>query len=54
VVGEAERCRGRIRELAARLRLDHPVLDLSGLEASAARSLLDALGPANNVVDART
>jgi alkanesulfonate monooxygenase SsuD/methylene tetrahydromethanopterin reductase-like flavin-dependent oxidoreductase (luciferase family) len=45
VLGEAPRCRARIAELAAELRLDCPVLDLSGLEASAARRLLEALRP---------
>ena len=45
IVGEAPRCRARIAELAAELRLDHPVLDLSGLEAGAARRLLVALRP---------
>lgn len=54
VVGEPERCAARLRELATELGLAHPVLDLAGLEASAARHLLDALGPANNVVDAGT
>jgi alkanesulfonate monooxygenase SsuD/methylene tetrahydromethanopterin reductase-like flavin-dependent oxidoreductase (luciferase family) len=45
VLGEAARCRARIEEIAAELQLEHPVLDLSGLEASAARRLLEALGP---------
>lgn len=54
LVGEPERCAARLRELAAELRLTHPVLDLSGLEAGATRRLMDALGPANNVVDAGT
>jgi alkanesulfonate monooxygenase SsuD/methylene tetrahydromethanopterin reductase-like flavin-dependent oxidoreductase (luciferase family) len=45
ILGEAPRCRARIAELAAELRLDYPVLDLSGLEAGAARRLLQALGP---------
>jgi alkanesulfonate monooxygenase SsuD/methylene tetrahydromethanopterin reductase-like flavin-dependent oxidoreductase (luciferase family) len=45
ILGEAPRCRARIAELAAELRLDHPVLDLSGLEAGPARRLLEALRP---------
>jgi alkanesulfonate monooxygenase SsuD/methylene tetrahydromethanopterin reductase-like flavin-dependent oxidoreductase (luciferase family) len=45
VVGEERRCRARIAELAAELRLEHPVLDLSGLEGKAARRLLEALRP---------
>ena len=45
ILGEAPRCRARIAELAAELRLDYPVLDLSGLEAGAARRLLEALRP---------
>jgi len=45
ILGEAPRCRERIAELAAELRLDYPVLDLSGLEAGAARRLLEALRP---------
>ena len=45
ILGEASRCRERIAELAAELGLDQPVLDLSGLEAGAARRLLEALRP---------
>jgi alkanesulfonate monooxygenase SsuD/methylene tetrahydromethanopterin reductase-like flavin-dependent oxidoreductase (luciferase family) len=54
VVGEPSRCRDRVRELSAELGLQHPILDLAGLEAQPARRLLDALGPANNLVDAGT
>ena len=42
----------RLRALASELRLELPILDLSGLEAPRARRLLDALGPANSLVDA--
>jgi alkanesulfonate monooxygenase SsuD/methylene tetrahydromethanopterin reductase-like flavin-dependent oxidoreductase (luciferase family) len=45
ILGEAPRCRARIAELAAELRLDYPVLDLSGLERGAAQRLLEALRP---------
>jgi alkanesulfonate monooxygenase SsuD/methylene tetrahydromethanopterin reductase-like flavin-dependent oxidoreductase (luciferase family) len=45
ILGEASRCRARIAELSAQLRLDQPVLDLSGLEAGPARRLLEALRP---------
>ena len=45
ILGEAPRCRARIAELASELRLDYPVLDLSGLDARAARRLLEALRP---------
>jgi alkanesulfonate monooxygenase SsuD/methylene tetrahydromethanopterin reductase-like flavin-dependent oxidoreductase (luciferase family) len=45
ILGEASRCRDRIAEAAAQLRLDQPVLDLSGVDAGAARRLLEALGP---------
>jgi len=45
ILGEAPRCRARIAELAAELRLDYPVLDLSGVEGGAARRLLEALEP---------
>jgi alkanesulfonate monooxygenase SsuD/methylene tetrahydromethanopterin reductase-like flavin-dependent oxidoreductase (luciferase family) len=45
ILGEASRCRARIAELAAELRLDYPALDLSGLEGAAARRLLEVLRP---------
>ena len=45
ILGEAPRCRARIAELAEELRIDHPVLDLSGLDGQAARRLLEVLGP---------
>jgi len=54
VLGDPPRCRSRIREISAELALALPVLDLSGLEAGATRRLMEALGPANNRVDAST
>jgi alkanesulfonate monooxygenase SsuD/methylene tetrahydromethanopterin reductase-like flavin-dependent oxidoreductase (luciferase family) len=43
--GTASHCRERLAELAARLRLDWPVLDLSGLAAEATVRNLEALAP---------
>jgi alkanesulfonate monooxygenase SsuD/methylene tetrahydromethanopterin reductase-like flavin-dependent oxidoreductase (luciferase family) len=54
LVGEPARIADRLRALACELRLELPILDLSGLPAAATRRLLDALGPANNLVDAGT
>ncbi len=54
IVGEPARCADRLRQLAGELGLERPILDLAGLEVTSARRLLDALGPANNVVDAGT
>jgi alkanesulfonate monooxygenase SsuD/methylene tetrahydromethanopterin reductase-like flavin-dependent oxidoreductase (luciferase family) len=45
VLGEPERCRARIGELAQELGLTLPVLDLSRLPAARARPLLEALRP---------
>ena len=45
VLGTAAQCRARLRELAAHLRLDWPVLDLSGLAAEASLQNLEALAP---------
>ena len=45
ILGEAPRCRARISELVTELRLDYPVLDLSGLEGGPTRRLLEALRP---------
>jgi alkanesulfonate monooxygenase SsuD/methylene tetrahydromethanopterin reductase-like flavin-dependent oxidoreductase (luciferase family) len=46
VLGTAAECRARLGELAARLDLDWPVLDLSGLDAPASLRTLEALAPA--------
>ncbi len=54
LLGEPGQVAERLRGLAQALRLELPVLDLSGVEAARARRLLDALGPANNLVDAGT
>ncbi|MDJ0846907.1 MAG: LLM class flavin-dependent oxidoreductase [Myxococcota bacterium] len=54
LVGEPARVRQSVRERASELGLALPILDLSGVEAPRARRLLDALGPANNLVDAST
>ncbi|MEE9609035.1 MAG: LLM class flavin-dependent oxidoreductase [Myxococcota bacterium] len=54
VVGSAERCRERLAEIAGSLRLELPVIDLSGLEAAATRRCLEALAPTNYSVDAPT
>ena len=45
VVGEPGSCRERLLELAETLRIDQPILDLSGLDAETARRNLDAFPP---------
>lgn len=45
VAGDAEHCRSRLAELADTLRLEHPVIDLSGMESAEARETLEALAP---------
>jgi alkanesulfonate monooxygenase SsuD/methylene tetrahydromethanopterin reductase-like flavin-dependent oxidoreductase (luciferase family) len=45
VLGRASGCRARLAELAGRLRLDLPVLDLCGLPAEATRQTLEELAP---------
>lgn len=45
VLGTASRCRQRLREHAAELRLDLPVLDLSGADAATTRRTLRACAP---------
>ncbi len=45
LLGTASHCRARLGELAALLRLDWPVLDLSGLGAEATLRNLEALAP---------
>ena len=45
VVGGGEQCRERLRSLAAALRLDLPIVDLSGLAGEATRQALEALAP---------
>jgi alkanesulfonate monooxygenase SsuD/methylene tetrahydromethanopterin reductase-like flavin-dependent oxidoreductase (luciferase family) len=54
VVGSPADCRRRLSELAAECSLELPVVDLSGLEAAAARRLMEALAPSNSDVDAHT
>ena len=54
VTGNPAACRARLREIAREFSIDLPVIDLSGLEASASRRCLEALAPANNCVDAET
>ncbi|MDJ0789215.1 MAG: LLM class flavin-dependent oxidoreductase [Myxococcota bacterium] len=44
LTGPAASCRVRLAEIADRLRLDLPVVDLSGLDGDATRRALDALG----------
>ena len=39
---------------ARELRIDHPVLDLSGLDAAATRCVIEALSPGSHLVDAVT
>jgi alkanesulfonate monooxygenase SsuD/methylene tetrahydromethanopterin reductase-like flavin-dependent oxidoreductase (luciferase family) len=46
VLGSAARCRERLAELATRLQLSWPVVDLSGLPADATLRTLDSLAPA--------
>jgi alkanesulfonate monooxygenase SsuD/methylene tetrahydromethanopterin reductase-like flavin-dependent oxidoreductase (luciferase family) len=45
VVGSPERCRERLAALADALAIDHPVLDLAGLDAAATRRVLEGLSP---------
>ncbi len=45
VVGGAERCRERLGALVEELRIDRPVVDLSGLGAEASARTLEALAP---------
>lgn len=45
LAGDPARCRQRLDELRRRLRLDLPVVDLSGLSYDAARRAVDALAP---------
>lgn len=45
VAGDPGACRRRLAQLAAELRLALPVVDCSGLQADAARQVLDALAP---------
>ena len=45
VVGSVEHCRERIEGLACQLRIDLPVVDLSGLGTEASRRALEALAP---------
>lgn len=59
LAGGAERCRTRLDELRRALRVDLPVVDLSGLGYDAARRALDALAPSpappgETRVDSRT
>jgi alkanesulfonate monooxygenase SsuD/methylene tetrahydromethanopterin reductase-like flavin-dependent oxidoreductase (luciferase family) len=46
LVGSARDCRDKLGALADALRLDLPVLDLSGLDAAASRTTLKLLAPA--------
>lgn len=45
VVGSAESCRARLTALADELKLDFPVIDLSGLDAAASRVTLEGMAP---------
>lgn len=45
VAGEPSACRDRIEEIHRVLGIDRPILDLTGLDASASRRVLDALAP---------
>ncbi len=45
LLGTASHCRARLAELATQLRLDWPVVDLSGLGAEASLRNLEALAP---------
>ncbi len=47
VVGHSEHCRERLRTLASDLRIDLPIVDLSGLSGDATRNALEALAPGN-------
>ena len=54
VVGDPAHCRARLDVLARELDLSQPVLDLTGADAAACRRVIEALGPSNYSVDART
>jgi len=43
VVGDAAHCRARLAELADEFKLDLPVIDLSGMDATSARHTLEAI-----------
>jgi hypothetical protein len=45
VVGSARTCRARLTEIAERLDLELPILDLSGLDAASTRLTLERLAP---------
>lgn len=45
VLGSGAECAARLGEIARELRIDWPVLDLSGLDAATARRNLDAIPP---------
>ncbi len=47
VVGSSEACRARLTALADELKLDLPVIDLSGLDAQASHLALEGLAPGN-------
>lgn len=53
VSGSPDACRARLAEIVERLRLDEPVLDLSGLPRPASESLLELCAPAESRVDSR-
>lgn len=48
--GETAACRDRLAERVSGLRLDHPVIDASGLDFEAAMGLLEALAPADSSI----
>ena len=45
VVGSAKQCRTRLASLADELKLNFPVIDLSGLDAAASRVTLEGMAP---------
>ena len=45
VAGDPKACRDRVDEIRARLGIDLPVLDLSGLDLEATRRVMQALAP---------
>jgi alkanesulfonate monooxygenase SsuD/methylene tetrahydromethanopterin reductase-like flavin-dependent oxidoreductase (luciferase family) len=45
IVGSAKRCRTRLASIADELKLDFPVIDLSGLDAAASRVALEEMAP---------
>jgi hypothetical protein len=51
VAGSAEHCRERLEEIRESLRIDLPVIDLSGLPEGEARRQLEALAPGQSSVD---